>query len=92
MHLPYTGLKAIHDQQIQEALERHRLNAGQPADKQRLLQTLAQVLARFTAQSGQKQESSPPGCAQIEVLLNTTPEDMQTLCPSTLGECDAACV
>jgi len=34
----YTGLKIIHDQNIQEALEQHRLYAGQQTHRPGLLQ------------------------------------------------------
>ena len=52
----YTGLKIIHDQKIQEALEQQRLNTGQETHSQGLLQTFGKFLARFTNHSGRKQE------------------------------------
>ena len=61
--LPYSGMKVIHDQQIEEALEYHRHYAGQETHRHGLLQTFGKVLARFTAQSGHKQESILPGSA-----------------------------
>ena len=59
----YTGLKIIHDQKIQEALEQQRLYAGQETQRQGLLQTFGKFLARFNKQSGRKQEEPFPGCA-----------------------------
>ena len=59
----YTGLKMIHDQKIQEALERQRLYAEQETQRPGLLQTFGKFLARFTNRSGQKQEGPCPGCA-----------------------------
>ncbi len=58
----YTGLKIIHDQKIQEALERQRLYAGQETQMPGLLQTFGKFLARFTNRSGRKQEGPLPGC------------------------------
>jgi len=56
----YTSLKIIHDQKIQEALEQQRLYAGQEMQRQGLLQKFGKFLARFTNQSGRKQEGSLP--------------------------------
>ncbi len=58
----YTGLKIIHDEKIQEALERQRLYAGQEKQRPGPLQTLGKFLARFTNRSGRKQEGPLPGC------------------------------
>ncbi len=58
----YTGLKIIHDQKIQEALEQHRLYAGQETQRQGWLQTFEKFLARFTNHSGRKQEGPLPCC------------------------------
>ena len=62
--LPYSGMKVVHDQMIEEALERRRHYAGQEIHRQGLLQTFGKILARFTAHSDQKRESPLPGCAQ----------------------------
>jgi hypothetical protein len=56
-------MKVIHDQMIEESLERQRHYIGQETHGQGLLKTFGKVLARFTAQSGHKHESSLPGSA-----------------------------
>lgn len=61
--LPYSGMKVIHDQMIDEALERRRYYEGHEPSKQSLRQTFAKVLTRFTAQSGRKQGRPLPDCA-----------------------------
>lgn len=61
--LPYSGMKVIHDQMIEEALERRRHYAGEKTRGQGLLKTFGKALARFTAQSGHKHESILPGGA-----------------------------
>lgn len=61
--LPYSGMKVIHDQMIEEALERRRYYAGEKTHRQGLLKTFGKALARFTAQSGHKHESILPGSA-----------------------------
>ena len=60
---PYSGMKVIHDQMIDERLERQRHYIGQETHRQGLLKTFGKALARFTAQSGHKQESVLPGSA-----------------------------
>jgi hypothetical protein len=59
----YSGLKMVHDQQVQEALERYHLGAGRTTSRQRLFQAFEKVRARFTTQPGRKQEGPRPGCA-----------------------------
>ena len=59
----YTGLKLVHDQQVQESLVRYRLGAGRATSRQGLFQAFEKFLARFTNQPGRKQESPRPGCA-----------------------------
>ena len=67
MYLPYAGLKVIHDQMIQESLERHRPDDGQaPHLSNHLSQVVGKVLARFTIHTGRNQESLLPGSAQGE--------------------------
>ena len=61
--LPYSGMKVIHDQMIEDALERRRFYEGQATRKQSLRQTVGKVLTRFTVQSGRKQAQPLPGCA-----------------------------
>jgi hypothetical protein len=56
----YTGLKIIHDEKIQEALEHQRLYAEQETQRQRLLQMFGKFLARFYKQSDRKQEGCLP--------------------------------
>lgn len=58
----YTGLKMVHDQQVQESLERYRLDAERATSRQGLFQAFEKFLARFTNQPGRKQESPRPGC------------------------------
>lgn len=89
---PYNHLKVVHDQQIQEALERRRLSAEQETPRQGLLQTLGKVLAR---RSGAKPATD---CTGIEELPDTILEDLRKLIPreyATFEECDeerdAAC-
>ena len=60
---PYSGMKVVHDQMIEEALERQRYYAGQETRGQGLLTAFRKALARFTAKSAEKQESQLPGCA-----------------------------
>ena len=60
---PYSGMKAIHDQMIEESLEHHRHYAGQATQRQGLLQRFGQALTRLTARAGQQQESTLPGCS-----------------------------
>ena len=57
---PYSGMKVIHDQMIEEALERRRYYEGQETHRQGLLKTFGKALAHFTAQSGHKHESILP--------------------------------
>jgi len=67
LHMPYvsyTSMKIVHDQKIQEALERQRLYAGQETQKQGLLQTFGKFLACFANRSGRKQAGPLPGCAR----------------------------
>jgi hypothetical protein len=59
----YTGLKIVHDQQVQESLERSRLNAERATYRQGLFQAFEKLLARFTNQPGRKQEGPRAGCA-----------------------------
>jgi hypothetical protein len=59
----YTSLKMVHNQQVQEALERYRLNAERTTSRRGLFQAFEQVLARFTNQPGREQEGPRAGCA-----------------------------
>jgi hypothetical protein len=88
---PYSHLKVVHNQQIQEALERRRLYAEQETPRQGLLHALGMILAhRF----GGKHEKTLPNCTEIEMLPDTTLEDLRMLVPlepAAVEECDAAC-
>lgn len=60
----YTGLKIIHDQEIQEALAHHCLDTGQATQRQGLIQMFKTLLARFNNHlAGNKQELLPD-CAE----------------------------
>jgi hypothetical protein len=43
----YTSIKIIHDEKIREALEHHRLCAGQETRKHGLFQAFGKLLARL---------------------------------------------
>ncbi len=43
----YTGLKIVHDQEIQEALAQQCLDTGQATQRQGLIQMFKKFLARF---------------------------------------------
>jgi hypothetical protein len=43
----YTSIKIIHDEKIQEALERQRLYAGRKTQRLRLFRAFEKFLARF---------------------------------------------
>jgi hypothetical protein len=94
MQPPYSGLKIVHDQQIQETLERHRHFAGQTTRRQGWFQAFGKTLTRFMGQSTKKEERPLPGCVPIEALLSASLEEMQTVGASStapLRKCDAAC-
>lgn len=46
----YSSLKIVHDQQVQEALEHHRLDVGHTASKPERRQVFRKLLARFQHQ------------------------------------------
>ncbi len=58
----YTSLKIVHDQNIEEALERNRVAEAQRTQKRDLLQSAAALLARFTNSSAQKTKATIPSC------------------------------
>jgi hypothetical protein len=66
MYPPYTSLKVVHDQIIQEALERQRSDDGQTTHRQGLRQAFGKALTRFTTRAAWKQECPVPGSAQGE--------------------------
>lgn len=57
---PYSGMKLIHDQMIEESLERRRYYASQETHRQGVLKTFGKVLARFTMHPSQKPAKSLP--------------------------------
>jgi hypothetical protein len=94
MQPPYTGLKIVHDQQMQETLERHRHFAGQTVHRQGWVQAFGKALSRFMGQSTKKEDRPLSGCVSIEALLSASLEEMQTVGASSSApfrECDAAC-
>ena len=60
--LSSTGLKIVHEQMIQEALERRRFFAGLEKPEQGLLQTFGAFLARFTNLSTRKSKATFSDC------------------------------
>lgn len=52
----YSGVKIIHDQQIEDALERQRLHAGQESHRYGPLQALGKFFARFADQPEQEKQ------------------------------------
>lgn len=62
----YSGLKIIHDEKVQEALEQQRPYIGQEMQRQGLLQTLATFFARFNKYLVGNKKGSLPGCDAVE--------------------------
>ena len=87
---PYIHLQAIHDQQIQEALEHQHYEAGQERHRQSLLQAFGKLLTR---RFGAQQEATLPDCSGIEELPDTTLQTFRMLVPyePAVEERDAAC-
>ena len=88
---PYIHLQAVHDQQIQEARERHHQYAGQETHRLGLLQTLGKALAhRF----GGKYAETLADCAEVEATPDTAVQTFKMLVPyePALEERDPACV
>jgi hypothetical protein len=56
----YTGLKIIHDQKVQQALEQHHHYAGQKTHRQNPLRAFGMLFVRFNKRSARKQEASFP--------------------------------
>lgn len=56
----YTGLKIIHDQKIQEALEHQQLDAEQKTQRRVLHQMFISLLVRSNRRAAQKQEEPIP--------------------------------
>lgn len=57
---PYSGMKLIHDQMIEESLERRHYYASQETHRQGVLKTFGKVLARFTMHPSQNPANSLP--------------------------------
>jgi hypothetical protein len=58
MHpVSYTGLKILHDQKIEEALEQQRLSTEQETQGKSLFQAFGSLLAHFISQPDPKEES-----------------------------------
>ncbi len=62
----YNSQKVVHDQMIQEALERSQPDDGQAPHRQGLRQIMQGMLARFTTSAGQQQAKPIPCHAQRE--------------------------
>ena len=60
---PYSGIKVIHDQMIEESLERQRFYDGQEPPSEGLFKAFGKVFARFAAHARQQQAQPLPGCA-----------------------------
>ena len=58
----HTGLMIVHDQQIEEALERYRPAEAQRTQKRDWRQSVSTFLARFTSFSARKAKTTIPGC------------------------------
>jgi hypothetical protein len=58
----YTSLKIVHDQMIEEALERYRPAEEQKTQKRDLRQMTGAFLARFTNISARKAKETIPSC------------------------------
>jgi hypothetical protein len=56
----YTSVKIVHEQMIQEALERRRFFAGPAKPQRRLLQTFGTFLARLMNHPAQKLSATFP--------------------------------
>ena len=63
VYIPYTCMKVLHEQMIQEALERQHPDDEQATHRRGLSQAFRKVLARFTALGGWKQGRPLPGNA-----------------------------
>lgn len=58
-----TGVKMIHDEMVQEALERQPIDTGEETQRPGLFQALGKVLARFNSQPAREQAKPVHGCA-----------------------------
>ena len=68
MQPPYSGMKIIHDQQIQDALEHHHHYAGQETHRHGLLRTFGKALARFSTQLRSETRTAPPCRCSVNVI------------------------
>lgn len=58
----HTGIQLIHDQQVEEALERYHISAQQETQRRALPQAIHTFLARFTNFSAHKPQAIFPDC------------------------------
>ena len=63
MQLPYSGLKIVHEVQVQEALERQRYSSEETRSREGLFQALGNMLGRFPRQSHRATTVVAGGCA-----------------------------
>ncbi len=57
----YTGLKIVHDQRVQEALQHHRFDSELATYRPGLFQTFEKCIARFINRPSRKQEGPRTG-------------------------------
>jgi hypothetical protein len=57
----YTSIRLIHDENVQEALERYRFDAAPKRNRQGLLHAFGKALARLTQQTGNEPEPAKRG-------------------------------
>lgn len=78
----YTSMKIVHDQQVQETLERNRIYAEQAEHRQGLFQAIGQFIARFTNQPYQKQvqRSCEDGLHATSCTCKSEPAELITTC------------
>ncbi|HLZ63591.1 MAG TPA: hypothetical protein VKR06_42195 [Ktedonosporobacter sp.] len=62
MYNSYTGLKMIHGEKVQQALERYRFSAQQETPESGALQSSGGWLARFTRAFARKPEATFHRC------------------------------
>jgi len=62
----YTSIKVIHDQKVQEALERHSIDPGHTTPRQGVgvRQILKKFLARFNSHPAENRQECLPECAR----------------------------
>ena len=75
-------MKIVHDQQVQEALERNRIGAERATHGQGLFQAIGQLVAHFTSQPSRKQAAeSCNDCPHMqEVEGQCEPTELTATC------------